>query len=176
MTSIGMKGQNAAHARRLISELVMARVSAECPCCGERVALKDAGLFYLDEFTPAAEKLFKERQADIRERALELKAREASIGMVSKSVAKSTNIGLILERLAPALRSFRFLRNDCRSLFDPLDYVIFEGLSLKRIVSKILFIDIKTGAARLKARQKEIKTVISAKRLSWHVYKPMESI
>jgi predicted Holliday junction resolvase-like endonuclease len=173
---MGTKGQDAADARKLISELVGARVSAECPCCGERVALKDAGLFYLDEFTPAAEKLFRERQAEIRERALELKAREVSIGKVSKTVAKSTNIGFILERLAPALKAFRFLRNDCRALFDPLDYVIFEGLSLKRMVSKILFVDIKTGAARLKARQKEIKTVVDAKRLNWHVYKPMEGI
>lgn len=175
MTSMG-KGQDAADARKLIAELVRERVSAECPCCGERVALKDAGLFYLDEFTPEAEKLFKQRQAEIRERAVELKAREASIGKVSKAVAKSTNIGLILERLAPALKAFRFLRNDCRSLFDPLDYVIFEGLSVKRLVSRILFIDIKTGAARLKARQKEIKSVVDSKRLSWHIYKPMEGI
>lgn len=163
-------------ARQLIEELIRSGVSAECPCCGERVPLKQAGLFYLDEFTPEAEKLFKQRQVEMKTRALELKAREASMGKISQAVAKSTNIGLILERLAPALKAFRFLRNDCRSLFDPLDYVIFEGLSLKRLVSRILFVDIKTGAARLKARQKEIKSVVDAKRLSWHVYRPMEGL
>lgn len=170
------KTRESAEAKALISELVQGRVSAECPCCSERIALKDAGLFYLDDFTPEAEKLFRQRQVELRERAAGLKARRLSIGRTSQIGARATNIGFILERLAPALRAFRFLRNDCRSLFDPLDYVIFEGLSVKRLVSKILFIDIKTGAARLKARQKEIKSVVTAKKLSWHIYKPMEGL
>ena len=32
---------------------------AECPCCGEPILLRDAGLFYLDDFSPEAEELYK---------------------------------------------------------------------------------------------------------------------
>jgi predicted Holliday junction resolvase-like endonuclease len=85
--------------------------------------------------------------------------------------AKSINIGFILERLAPAMKSFRFNTNDCRSLFDPIDYVIFEGLSSKGKVERILFADIKTGNARLNDHQKRIRSVIEKKRLLWDVYK-----
>jgi predicted Holliday junction resolvase-like endonuclease len=53
----------------------------------------------------------------------------------------------ILERIAPVLEEFRFNKNDCRSLFDPIDYVIFDGLHKNGKVQKIFFIDIKSGGA-----------------------------
>jgi predicted Holliday junction resolvase-like endonuclease len=80
------------------------------------------------------------------------------------------NIGFILERLAPTLDTFPFSHHDCRSLFDPIDYVIFEGLSQKGRVDKIIFTDIKTGKARLKPRQREIKAVIEQKNLNFQKY------
>ena len=61
--------------------------------------------------------------------------------------------------------------NDCRSLFDPIDYIIFEGLHKKGVVSKIIFTDIKTGAARLKNNQKEIKLAIENKKIEFKTYK-----
>ncbi len=79
----------------------------------------------------------------------------------------SINIGFILERLAPTMNSFRFNHNDCRSLFDPIDYVIFEGLTTKGRVDKIFFLDIKTGNARLTKRQKEIQSVINNKNVNF---------
>jgi predicted Holliday junction resolvase-like endonuclease len=82
------------------------------------------------------------------------------------------NVGFILERLAPTMQGFRFDRNDCRSLFDPIDYVIFEGLSKKGAVSRIIFSDIKTGAAKLSKKQKDIKTLVEKKKIGWDTYKP----
>ncbi len=69
------------------------------------------------------------------------------------------------------MHDFPFDRNDCRSLFDPIDYVIFEGLSKRGVVSKVLFADIKTGRARLKRNQKEIKMLVENKKVDWDTYK-----
>ncbi len=66
--------------------------------------------------------------------------------------------------------AFRFNHNDCRSLFDPIDYVIFEGLSKKGTVDKIFFVDIKTGNARLSSKQKEIKAVINGKKVNFQKF------
>jgi predicted Holliday junction resolvase-like endonuclease len=68
------------------------------------------------------------------------------------------------------MKDFRFDRNDCRSLFDPIDYIIFEGLNKRRSVSKILFMEIKTGKARLNDHQKEIRSLVERKRVSWDTY------
>ena len=82
------------------------------------------------------------------------------------------NMGLILERLAPCMGTFRFERSDCRSLFDPIDYLIFEGLSEKDAVSRILFMEVKTGESPLKPTQRQIRSLVRSKRVSMSVYKP----
>jgi predicted Holliday junction resolvase-like endonuclease len=157
-------------AKELINTLERGGFYAECPCCEEPILLSKAQLFYLDDFTPDALQLYKQQQADLKEREKELRQQRKSISQTSEVGAKAVNVGFILERLAPTMRDFRFDRNDCRSLFDPIDYVIFEGLSHKGSVSKVLFADIKTGGARLKNNQKEIKALIERKKVDWDTY------
>jgi len=157
--------------KEIIKTLEDAGFYAECPCCGEPIKLKGAGLFYLEEFTKEAEELYEEYLIELKKRREELKNRKSKISIRSEITAKSVNIGFILERLAPSLNSFKFNKNDCRSLFDPIDYVIFEGLEQKRKVSKIIFTDIKTGNARLNTHQKQIKNVIDKKKVSFDIYK-----
>jgi len=158
-------------AAQIIATLESGNFYAECPCCEEPITLKNAGLFYLDDFTPDAEKLYGQKLTELKERAAALKRLRKSISQKSEIGARAVNIGFILERLAPSMKAFRFDRNDCRSLFDPIDYVIFEGLSAKGRVSKIIFADIKTGESRLKSSQKEIKTLVEKKQIEWDVYK-----
>lgn len=158
-------------AARLIATLKRGNFYAECPCCGETIKLGTAGLFYLNKFPPDSERLYEQKLIELKEKADALKSLRKSISEKSEIGARAVNIGFILERLAPSLETFRFNRNDCRSLFDPIDYIIFEGLSSKGKVTKIFFTDIKTGEARLRSSQKEIKNLIIKKRVSWDIYK-----
>ena len=157
-------------AQTIIRELQTNGYYALCPCCDQPIRLKDTSLFYLDNFTPPALELYNKRMEEIQDRKRELKEEKSKITHTSKIGAKSVNIGFILERLAPTLREFRFDRNDCRSLFDPIDYLIFDGLSKQGMVSKLYFIDIKTGDARLKKNQKEIRSLIERKKVEWNTY------
>ena len=50
--------------------------------------------------------------------------------------ARSVNIGKIVERIAPSLKGFPFQCNDCRSLFQPIDYLVLEGLTDTGLVKK----------------------------------------
>ncbi len=159
-------------AQDVIRTLESGDVYIQCPCCDLPIKAKDAGLFYLDDLTPDAQELYTQQLKEMKEREKTLKEIRKGISQKSEVGAKAVNIGFILERLAPAMSGFRFDRNDCRSLFDPIDYVIFEGLSKKSAVSKILFADIKTGAAKLSPKQKEIKTLVNKKKVEWETYKP----
>jgi predicted Holliday junction resolvase-like endonuclease len=143
---------------------------AECPCCGEQIQLKDASLFYLDDFSPAAFELYQQHLEGLKERNKEIRDRRKSISQKSEIGATAVNIGFILERIAPSLEDFRFSRNDCRALFDPIDYVIFEGLSSHGRVKKIRFVDIKTGKANLTSRQKEIRGLVQNRKIEWSTY------
>jgi predicted Holliday junction resolvase-like endonuclease len=59
---------------------------------------------------------------------------------------------------------------DCRSLFNPIDYIIFDGLS-KGNVEKIVFSDIKTGEySRLTGSQPQIRQLVQKKKVVWDTY------
>jgi predicted Holliday junction resolvase-like endonuclease len=145
---------------------------ADCPACEETIKLKDCGLFYLDGFTDDARNVYDTLKQEQRDRTIELATRRKRISTGSEIGAHAVNAGLILERLAPCMSSFRFERSDCRSLFDPIDYLIFEGLSAKGVVSKILFMEIKTGKSPLKPTQKQIRSIVRSKNVSMTVYNP----
>jgi len=166
-----MKSRQTTEATKLIKLLVKGNFYCECPCgCGEEINLKNAGLFYLNELTPAAERERKAMLDELREQRLGLRAMKNNMTKRAQLTTKSVNIGFILERLAPSLKSFRFSHNDCRSLFDPIDYVIFEGLSKNKTVNKIIFTDIKSGAASLKNTQKEIKSLVQNHKVEFRTY------
>jgi predicted Holliday junction resolvase-like endonuclease len=66
--------------------------------------------------------------------------------------------------------TFPFDHKDCRSLFKPIDYIFFEGLSNKGSVSKIIFTEIKSGNAYLNRHQKEIKNLVANKKVQLKIY------
>jgi len=165
-----MKNSNK-KAQDIIKALVAGNFYAECPCCSAEVPLKDAGLFYLDDFTPRAKDLYKERQAEARASWKELKTARKFISKRSEIGASAINIGKIVERFAPSMPNFPFDTNDCRSLFEPIDYVIFSGLDKKKYVDKIIFADIKTGNAALNSHQKEIRALVEKGEVGWSIYK-----
>jgi predicted Holliday junction resolvase-like endonuclease len=162
---------NERDAREIVKTLGSGKFWCECPCgCGEEINLKSAGLFFLNELSPKALTAQKAMLDNLKERRSNLKALKHNMTKRAQLTTKSVNLGFILERLAPSLNSFRFNHNDCRSLFDPIDYVIFEGLSENKAVSKIIFTDIKSGGARLKNNQKEIKTLVQNKKVEFKAY------
>lgn len=161
-------------AQEAINMLTTGRFYTECPCCGDTILLQKADLFYLDDFNAGAEETYRQYQIELEARKKELKRRKESISTKSEVGAKSVNIGLILERIAPSLKEFPFHCNDCRSLFDPIDYLVFEGLASKGIVKKLFWIEIKTGKARLNQREREIKCLVEGKKLAWDIYRMEE--
>lgn len=167
-----MTSKNYRAAGQIIQTLKTGNFYCECPCgCGEEIKLKDADLFYLDNFSARGQEARKEILEDLKQQRLDIKQRMQQMTTRPKITAKAVNIGFILERIAPAFDHFPFEHNDCRSIYEPIDYVIFEGLTNKGIVTKIIFTDIKTGKARLKNNQKEVKSLIERKRVEFLTYK-----
>ena len=156
--------------QQIIQFLQKNNFKAECANCGDSFSLKDSLLFSPDEFTSQAKELLKEKKEFLKARKLEISQRTATTTQRLETTTQSVNIGFILERLAPVLKEFRFDKNDCRSLFDPIDYVIFDGLNKTGEVQKIFFIDIKTGEARLKKNQKAVKQKVQDKLIEFKHY------
>jgi predicted Holliday junction resolvase-like endonuclease len=161
---------DARFARQIIRALEDGGFYAECPCCEEPILLRDCDLFYLEDFSEKGQEIYDLYRGELQQRRNDLRERRKHISESSEIQARATNIGFILERLAPSLSTFRFECGDCRSLFDPIDYIIFEGLSQKGLVTRIIFADIKTGNAALSLKQREIRSLVTSKKVEFDTY------
>jgi predicted Holliday junction resolvase-like endonuclease len=80
------------------------------------------------------------------------------------------NVGKILEKVAPVCDGFGFHPRDYCPLFDPIDYIVFDGLSAHGEVKSITFMDVKTGGGSLNLRQRQIKGAVEAGKVEWQQY------
>lgn len=148
-------------------------LKATCPHCDEAFPLSEAQLF--DALRPlsgsALEKLKAQQQA-LREGRAELKARREKGPERSRVGAESGNIGKVVEKVAPSLPGFSLEPGDCRALFEPIDYVVFNGLTRTGRVESLRFVDVKSQGARLNARQKRIQAAVQAGKVTLVVADP----
>ena len=157
-------------AKAVIDTLTTNMFYATCPCCGETIILGKANLFFSDQFNEKARVLYQQYKDDLKEQKRELKLLEENISSRSEIGARAVNKGRIFERVFASLEQFPFSCGDCRSIFDPIDYLVFEGLTNTGKVDKLLWVEIKTGNARLNPHQKEIKGLIEGGNLSLETY------
>lgn len=142
----------------------------ECPSCGDSFQLARAEFFYGDRFTPRAKERVDEWMKELKGRGKELRERRRKARERATKAATSVNVGKVIEKIVPALPCFKYNPQDCRGLFDPIDFIHFDGLAEKSKVDFIRIIDLKTGRAGLNERQRQIKDAIERKKVEWEVY------
>ena len=143
-----------------IKSLRSENLIAECPLCNEEFKLSDALLFDGTQPFPEEaglrrdeyEQELKDRKADL-EKKIRLATDRAAI------TAEAVSIGKMVEHLTPILDGFGFHPTDCRPLFEPVDFLVFNGLSAAK-VNRLSFVEVKTGGARLNAPQRLIRDAI----------------
>lgn len=155
----------------LIDELSKdARYVGGCPSCGKSFNLGSAGMFYSNHLTRAgrdAQKGLKETLADLAE---QIKKKRLAINEGAPKKSIEVNIGKVVEKIAPMLPGFPFHINDCRFMAEPIDYMVFNGISLRERIDDIIFMDIKTGKARLSPHQRQIKKVVEEGKIEMELY------
>jgi predicted Holliday junction resolvase-like endonuclease len=155
---------------QLIKDLQTSNLIAECPC-GEEFKLADAVIFDgTKKFPKEALEYQQALLAVLDERALDLKKREKLATERAENTTKAVNIGKNLEKIFPTLKDFKWEIPDTRFLGDPIDLIIFKGLSEGK-VDRIDFVEIKTGKAPLNKHQKSIKSAIEDNDVSYKVFK-----
>jgi predicted Holliday junction resolvase-like endonuclease len=133
--------------------------------CQHKYRLADSPLFYGSDVPEAGKeyiRTLRENLSQLNQEVRQLHNRLTE-GFTKKSV--EVKLGKTVEKIVPALPGFPLNRADCRAIFDPIDYLGFVGLSTGR-VSRLEFIDVKTGNARLNERQKAIRDVVEDGKVS----------
>jgi predicted Holliday junction resolvase-like endonuclease len=111
----------------------------------------------------------------------DLKIKEAVEKARADSIKRQRSIlkGQATEQLAPYINS-NYNPKDYKFMGDPIDYVIFDGMSdintKEDKIKKIILMDIKTGKSQLNKVQKAVKKCIEAGNVEFQVYRPEKDI
>ena len=154
----------------MIKTLNRSKLIAVCPHCGDEFSLSQALLFDgRKEFPSKAEAKRLELLEELKEKTADLLLRQKRATTKSEKTAVAVGIGLIIEKILPAHKNFDLVPADCRFLAEPIDMIVFDGVSENK-VKKITFMDIKTGGATLNTHQKQIRDAIRDHDVSWRSY------
>lgn len=126
-----------------------------CPLCNQLIRVSEMELFYIPD-----------RKDDVlrtlRDKERELTEQEKAIRADAAKRSRAALLGSLMEQVGPLLPGFKHDLNDLRALWDPVDFVAFNGIGVQRKVDSITFLDIKTGEARLSPVQKTIKDTVES--------------
>ncbi|MFH1801718.1 MAG: Holliday junction resolvase-like protein [archaeon] len=87
---------------------------------------------------------------------------------ISKSRAVLS--GQFSEQMAPYFPDFNFKPTECRFIGKPVDFIVFRGMDEKKI-EEVVFVEVKSGKAKLSSQEKNLKDTINKKRVRWEEYK-----
>ena len=83
--------------------------------------------------------------------------------------------GQFSEQLAPYLPNFEYLPTECKFLGKPIDFIVFKGMDNKEI-NEVVFVEVKSGNAKLNAHEKNLRETIEKKRVKWVEYRIPEEL
>lgn len=94
-----------------------------------------------------------------------------------EAIMKSRSVigGQFSEQLAPYLPNFEFLPTECRFMGKPIDFIVFKGMDGKDI-NEVIFVEVKSGKAKLTAHEKNLKETIDQKKVRWVEYRIPEEL
>jgi predicted Holliday junction resolvase-like endonuclease len=113
------------------------------------------------------------RLIDLRARLKFERWKAAHTQAISREAIKGSQAavaGRVFERVAPYLPGFGYNPKDARFIGDPVDFVVFDGLS-EGTVRKVVFVEVKTGNADLNGNERKVKGVVVERRVEWSLYR-----
>jgi predicted Holliday junction resolvase-like endonuclease len=154
---------------QLIKKLGESNLYAECRCGGEFKLSRSILFDGTKPFPEKALEIQKRLKEELKAREDELKKRRKLATKKAQITTKAVNIGKNLEKVLPTMRDFKWTIPDSKFLGDPIDLIIFNGLSVSKVKS-IDFIEVKSGKARLNNHQKAIRDAIEEQKVSYKVF------
>jgi predicted Holliday junction resolvase-like endonuclease len=146
------------------------RFFATCPSCAEDFRLDKAILFHARGPLPeAAKDRLLKMKVEVKQRREDLALQRKRASKTAEVTAESVNVGKIVEKIAPSFSTFKFAPRDCRALLEPIDYVVFSGLSNHGRVDRLHFVEVKSRGATLKEGQRKIRDAIEGGKVSLEI-------
>ena len=100
--------------------------------------------------------------------------REVQVRNDAVERSRLVTIGNLTEHVAPFFSQFHYNPKDARFIGSPLDLLVFDGLD-EGVLRKIVFVDVKTGAANLNPHERSIQKAIQEKLVEFAILRILPS-
>jgi predicted Holliday junction resolvase-like endonuclease len=121
---------------------------------------------------------FEEWKRKELSKELEIWKKEEEERIREDAIKRSRSIltGLSIENIAPHLKEFKYDSHDTRHIGDPVDYIIFDGLSEiingeSKDLKGIIFMEVKKGNSILTKTERAVKRAIEEGRVRFEKLK-----
>jgi predicted Holliday junction resolvase-like endonuclease len=131
-----------------------------CPLCRGLIRLSEMEMFYIPDRK-------EDFLTELRRKARELEDQKLEIRKDAIKRSRSKLMGDLFEQVRPYLPGFKYEPGDLRSIWDPVDFVSFNGLAVNRHVGSVTFLEIKTGRSALSDVQRSIRDAVENKKISF---------
>ena len=84
--------------------------------------------------------------------------------VIGKQKSEQVRLGLVSENVLPFLSNFKYDKSRVRGLFNPVDLIVFMD-------NEIVFVEIKTGNAKLSQKQVNIKKLVNSGKCRFEVHR-----
>lgn len=144
------------------------KILCVCPCCGMLVRVSDlklktkgAGVTWLDKYEKEIQKIGdKEEEFGEKEEGL----REIAVARGRKEAEKVFN-----GAVSPEFKKLKLDPLDVKPLFNPVDFIVFNGMNKKEKINDIIFLSKKSKYSALNETRRNIAQLISKEKYGWQV-------
>lgn len=145
-----------------------------CPCCNELVRVSDlklktkgAGVTWLDKYDREIQKITeKEEKFGEKEGGL----REIAVAKGRKEAEKVFN-----SAISPEFKKLRLDPFDVKPIFNPVDFLVFNGMNKKGTINEIIFLSKTSKYSALNQIRTNIEQLIDKEKYEWQVARIEES-
>jgi predicted Holliday junction resolvase-like endonuclease len=114
----------------------------------------------------------EQRELALREAAALLESwkfeNEQKIGDKAIRQSAAVTLGKVTEHFIPYLPGFNYNPKDARFIGSPVDFIVFDGMD-EGDVCEVVFVEVKSGAATLTKRQRQIRDAVNDHRCRWEL-------
>ena len=138
-----------------------------CPRCGELFRLSDIKISYGRKFALDWYDRLLKKDENTAEKEEELEERLRSIREKAVDRARKVQLPRLLGKVDPLFTPLGYYPQDVKAVFDPVDFVVFDGMNRDERVRKVVFMDQQTEDVERQAIQKSIEAAIRKGKYGW---------
>jgi predicted Holliday junction resolvase-like endonuclease len=131
-----------------------------CPHCQTLFRLSDIKVSYQRRFSEDWFDKLQSQQEKVEEEQMKLQETLQEIRRRTVERSRKVHLPRMLRQADPVFTPLGYYPQDVKAIFDPLDFVIFDGMNLHENVKRIVFVDEQTTNSEIRRVQSSIETAI----------------